>query len=139
MYAIGKASRLSGVGIEAIRYYEREGVIPRAERTSSGRRRYSEQDVARLRFLRKCRDLGFSLPDAQALLQLSASGAADCASASGLGRRHLDSVRRKIAELRELERALDELMINCAAGNTECPMLALLTDTQPQSGAGSGN
>ncbi|SHE99139.1 MerR family transcriptional regulator, mercuric resistance operon regulatory protein [Ruegeria intermedia] len=126
MIAIGEAARQSGVGIETIRYYEREGIVPRPARAANNRRLYSAQDVGRLRFLKRCRDLGFSLSDAKALLDLSEGGAADCADVSALAQRHMESVRRKIAELQRLEAALSELTANCAEGSVDCPMLSRL-------------
>ncbi len=70
MVAIGEASRLSGVSIETIRYYEREGIISKAGRTASGRRTYSKAEISELRFIKRCRDLGFSIHDAVALRRL---------------------------------------------------------------------
>ncbi|MCD9150154.1 MerR family transcriptional regulator [Pseudophaeobacter flagellatus] len=74
MIAIGEASRQSGIGIETIRYYEREGIVPKPERAANNRRLYSVHDVGRLRLLKKCRDLGFPLADAKTLIDLSEGG-----------------------------------------------------------------
>ena len=72
MLSIGEASKRSGVHIETIRYYEREGILPPAERTASGRRCYDPQAIARLRFfVRRCRDLGFPMAEMRALLALT--------------------------------------------------------------------
>ena len=130
MHPIGAAARLSGVNIETIRYYEREGIVPRADRTPSGRRLYGDADIARLRFVKHCRDLGFSVPDIRTLLDLSAGNGAPCADVKALGERHLRGVRRKLDELGKLERALAELVKRCDAGRTDCPMLErLLADS----------
>ena len=129
MIAIGEASRQSGVGIETIRYYEREGVVPKPERASNNRRLYSQRDVGRLRFLRKCRDLGFPLADAKTLLDLSESSGADCQTVKEMAERHVSNVRRKIKELTVLEAALNELTANCDSGNISCPMLSQLRTT----------
>lgn len=126
MFAIGKASRQSGVGIEAIRYYEREGIVPKPERASNNRRMYSTQDIGRLRFLKKCRDLGFSLSDAKTLLDLSEGDVEDCQSVKQLAELHVFNVRAKMDELRRLEAALVELTANCDSGNNACPMLSQL-------------
>lgn len=128
MIAIGEASRQSGVGIETIRYYEREGIVPKPERAPNNRRIYSVQDVGRLRFLKKCRDLGFPLADSKALLLLSEGGGEDCQSVQELAELHITNIRDKIDELRRLEAALHELTANCASGNVSCPMLARLRD-----------
>ncbi|WP_170430419.1 MerR family transcriptional regulator [Ruegeria arenilitoris] len=121
---MGEASRQSGVGIETIRYYEREGIVPKPERASNNRRMYSAHDVGRLRFLRKCRDLGFSLADAKVLLNLSEGDSEDCQSVKELAELHISNVRLKINELKRLETALNELTANCNIGNVSCPMLA---------------
>ncbi|WP_108859892.1 MerR family transcriptional regulator [Ruegeria sp. Alg231-54] len=126
MIAIGKASRQSGVGIETIRYYEREGIVPKPARASNNRRLYSEHDVGRLRFLKRCRELGFPLTDARTLLDLSEGDGEDCQSVKEMAEIHISNVRDKIEELRCLEAALDELTANCDSGNASCPMLSQL-------------
>ena len=123
MHAIGEASRRSGVPIETIRYYEREGIIAKAERTASGRRVYTEAAVAELRFIRRCRDLGFPLPIACKLYALSSEETADCGEVRAFGMSQLAEVNSKISELQELASALEELTANCAEGSTKCPML----------------
>ena len=75
-----------------------------------GRSLYGESDIARLRFVRRCRDLGFSIPDIRTLLDLSAGSDAPCAEVKALGERHLDAVRHRLDELGRLERALAELV-----------------------------
>ncbi|WP_029062607.1 MerR family transcriptional regulator [Labrenzia sp. DG1229] len=127
MIAIGEASRRSGVGIETIRYYEREGVVPRPVRAANNRRLYSDDDVGRLRFLKRCRDLGFPLADAKALLKLSHHDDDECQSVKTIAERHAAKVREKIEELQRLEAALAELTKNCLDGNVSCPMLNRLS------------
>lgn len=129
MVAIGEASRQSGVSIETIRYYEREGVISRAGRTTSGRRTYTHAEISELRFVKRCRDLGFSIADAVALRKLAREPASACEVVEQLGRKHLAEVQTKIAELQRLETALDELVSNCAKGQRECPMLDALRES----------
>lgn len=128
MLAIGEASRQSGVGIEAIRYYEREGIIPRPERAANNRRQYSKDDVGRLIFLKRCRDLGFPLAEAKALLDLSEERGADCATALHIAASHKAGIRKKISDLKRLERALDEVTANCSSGSLHCPMLLSLRE-----------
>lgn len=126
MVAIGEASRQSGVSIEAIRYYEREGIIAKAGRTASGRRVYTAREIAELRFIKRCRDLGFSVHDAVALRTLSKNPTQACDTVGRMGTDHLQSVREKIEALRRLEDALAELVSNCANGQLACPMLDTL-------------
>ena len=123
MIAIGEAARQSGVSIETIRYYEREGVVPLPRRAPNGRRVYSEKEVGRLRFIRRCRDLGFAIAQAKDLLSLSEGEKQDCSAVWDIGILHLDEVRSKIAELRALEAALEELTANCRTGSVSCQML----------------
>ena len=126
MIAIGEAARLSGVAIETIRYYEREGVVPVPRRAANGRRVYSAKDVGRLRFIRRCRDLGFSVAEAKGLLALSERENGNCAVVKDIGTGHLNAVRSKIAELKALEAALEELTANCQTGSVSCQMLVAL-------------
>ncbi|MCR9089702.1 MAG: MerR family transcriptional regulator [Rhodobacteraceae bacterium] len=126
MVAIGEAARLSGVSIETIRYYEHEGLVAKAGRTASGRRTFSKASIYELRFIKRCRDLGFSIHDAVALRSLANEPANACETVGQLDRNHLTDVRAKIAELRRLESALIELVANCAKEQHDCPMLDAL-------------
>ena len=126
MIAIGQAAHLSGIGIETIRYYEREGIVDLPARSQNGRRVYSRADVADLAFIRRCRDLGFQLTDVRALLALSHGREEDCERAREFAAKHLVHVRMKLAELQRIEAALSELTRNCAEGSTFCPMLTEL-------------
>ncbi|MGB7242767.1 MAG: MerR family transcriptional regulator, partial [Sulfitobacter sp.] len=71
MFTIGKASEQSGVNVETIRYYEREGIVPKPGRSAGGRRLYSNDEIAKLRFVRRCRDLGFPIAIIQTFLSLT--------------------------------------------------------------------
>ncbi len=127
MITIGSLSTQTGVNIETIRYYEREGLLPSPVRSSGGRRLYCENDVRRLRFLRQCRDLGFSLTDARSLLSLAERDATTCAEVKPVVSRHLASVKAKIADLRRLEAALTVMERACpGSDSTDCPILDAL-------------
>lgn len=123
MFTIGQAARLSGVSIETIRYYERRGVVPAPERSPAGRRLYDDAAMARLRFVRRCRNLGFSLSDVRVLLSLADRGEGSCAEVKYLGERHLEQVRDKIGELVRLESSLGRLVGQCEDDRPECPAL----------------
>lgn len=123
MHPIGEAARKSGVMIETIRYYEKEGITPAPPRAASGRRLYSPEAIAKLRFVRRCRDLGFPLAEIRALLALSATQAPTCAEVKARSTAHLAAVRRKIADLHRLESALGTLIAGCDADQPLCPML----------------
>jgi len=126
MFAIGEASKRSGVAIETIRYYEREGIVAKPARGDNGRRAYTEKEIGHLRFIKRCRDLGFTIKDAQALLSLGEQQDENCKIAHDMSKAHLESVREKIESLRQLEKALEELMGNCESGNVQCPLLESL-------------
>lgn len=125
MHAIGQAARLSGVSIETIRYYEREGIVPKPIRAGNGRRLYDDEAIAKLRFVRRCRDLGFPLADATALLEV-AGQEQGCADVRKLGEKHLKSVRAKIADLIRLETALEQLIEPCETPHPQCQALETL-------------
>src|SRR5438132_8009272 len=100
--AIGVLSERSGVNIETIRYYERIGLVPKPPRSDGGHRLYGREDVQRLAFVRRSRELGFSLEEIRALLGLADGGSG--AQVHGLTVRHIADVRQKIADLKRLRR-----------------------------------
>ena len=123
---IGHAAEESGVGIETIRYYEREGITPRIERARNGRRQFSRIDISRLKFIKRFRSLGFSIPDIRVLQELAYSKGSNCQKAASIGERNLDIVQSKISELQEIEAALKKLVRQCAENPDKCPMLSEL-------------
>lgn len=124
---IGGVSRLTGVNIETVRYYERVGLLPRPQRTEGRHRAYAGDDVHRLNFIRRARELGFSLQDIRTLLELGDRGAAACCETKDMTTRHLADVRAKIRSLRKLERALKEMTEACRPGSQpSCPILDAL-------------
>ena len=127
MKLIGAASSESGVGIETIRYYEREGIVPPAKRSENGRRFYSDEDISRLRFVKKSRGLGFSIADIRSLQELATTDRSTCEVAAEIGARNLQAVRQKISELQRMESALQKLVSECQERPIHCPMLEGLT------------
>ncbi|NHB76520.1 MerR family transcriptional regulator [Rhodobacter calidifons] len=125
MFPIGEAARQSGVAVETIRYYEREGIVPRPGRSASGRRLYARSEIDRLRFVRRCRDLGFPIAEVRALLAL-AEGQGTCSEAGRIARAQGDAIRRRVKELLRLEAALADLASACETGVTDCAMLRQL-------------
>lgn len=129
MFTIGKASEQSGVNIETIRYYEREGVVPKPGRSAGGRRLYSSDEIAKLRFVRRCRDLGFPISIIQTFLSLTAQCDRSCGEAKTIAENHLGEIDAKIENLVRLREALLSLSKNCDDGTAACPMLdALMKD-----------
>jgi len=124
---IGEMSRRTGVNIETIRYYERNGVMPRPKRSAGGHRLYDESQLNRLAFIKHSRDLGFSLKQVLNLLTLVDSGGMTCSDVHALTIEHLTDVKSKIADLRKLEHALKDLAAQCSLGNvSDCPIVETL-------------
>jgi MerR family mercuric resistance operon transcriptional regulator len=127
---IGQLSKRTACHIETIRYYERIGMLPSPARTAGRYRVYDTADVRRLAFIRRARELGFTLNEVRTLLALSANeGSAACADVRELAERHLAEVRAKIADLQAMERVLADAVRCCAAGETAgCPIIDTLSD-----------
>ena len=125
---IGELSRRTGCNIETIRYYERISLL-RAPARSAGRYRVYDTAVRRLAFIRRARELGFTLDDVRALLALSANDRQDtCAQVRELAAGHLAEVRAKIADLRAMERVLADAVRRCTAGELPgCPIIDALS------------
>jgi MerR family mercuric resistance operon transcriptional regulator len=128
---IGKLAAAAGVNLETVRYYERIKLMPPPARTTSGHRAYEAGHVRRLAFIRRARELGFSIGDIRALLALAEPSRASCAEANGIARTHLDEVRAKLADLARLERLLAETVARCAdEAAPSCPVLDMLGELQ---------
>jgi MerR family mercuric resistance operon transcriptional regulator len=125
--AIGAFSKRTGCAIETIRFYEKIGILPRPRRR--GRYRlYAADDVAHLVFVRRARELGFTLDEVRALLRLGSLGADACGEVRDLAATHLQDVRKRITDLRAMERALADAVRHCDAGaDATCPLIATLS------------
>lgn len=125
---IGRLAKAAGVKIDTIRYYERHGLLPRAPRRESGYREYEADDVARLSFIRRAKELGFSLADIAELLSLS-NERRDVRGVKRKAEEHLADVERKIAELKRVQRGLKTLIDACPGHGdlAACPIVAALT------------
>ncbi len=125
---IGKVARRTGIGVETIRFYEREKLLPEPARDpSNGYRRYPESTVARLQFIARAKELGFTLRETRELLELRA-GPATCGTVRAKAEEKLGDVRRKIEDLRRIERALRTLAEACPGEGAldDCPILGAL-------------
>jgi MerR family transcriptional regulator, mercuric resistance operon regulatory protein len=131
--SIGELSRRSGVNIETIRYYERIKMLSAPPRTASGRRVYGPAETRSLAFIRRSRELGFTLDEIRALLALSTeNGKAACGEVRELAAGHLGEIRAKIADLRAMERVLAEAVRSCDAGELPgCPLIDVLFASAP--------
>ncbi len=125
--SIGSLSQRTGCNIETIRYYERIGLMPEPPRTAGGHRCYGKSHERRLGFIRRCRELGFSIEEIRVLLGLVDGGDYTCGEVKAVADRHLDDVRRKIADLKKLERTLKDVGLACDGSQVpECPIIDAL-------------
>ncbi len=118
---IGKFANAGNVGVETIRFYQRRGLLP-TPKGDHGVRRYNEENLRRLKFIRQAQTAGFTLEEIKQLLDLDAGE--DRESARKLARARLEALRTRIAELEEARRSLEKLADECASGRTgPCPIL----------------
>src|SRR6185312_13483840 len=110
---IGAASERSGCNIETIRYYERIGLVPKPARNASRYRVYAAGDVRRLIFIRRARELGFTLDEIRNLLHLAADAGDPCAAVHDVAAGHLADIRAKIVDLRKMARLLAKAVRQC--------------------------
>jgi DNA-binding transcriptional MerR regulator len=128
-YSIGEVSRRTGVKVPTIRYYENVGLLAAPARTEGKQRRYRDEDVSRLDFIRHARDLGFEIIDIRELLALSARPDQSCAEVDVITRRHLSAVERRIAQLSALRGELRRMLDECNHGRvSDCRVLETLSE-----------
>ncbi len=125
---IGKLAKTVGVNIETIRFYERKGLLPLPERRESGYRVYSEDDVRRLKFIRRAKELGFSLREIQELLELRVDPNSTCDDVRHKAEKKIADIQKRIQELQRMQAALENLAAACYGHGPEgdCPFLEAL-------------
>lgn len=124
LHGIGEAAALSGVSAKMIRHYEGIGLIPAAARTFAGYRLYSDADVHRLRFIRRARELGFSMKQIGALLGLWHDRARASREVKRLAQQHVDELAEKIEAMQAMQRTLRHLAARCHGDDRpDCPIL----------------
>lgn len=124
---IGKLSKATGVKPVTIRFYEKSGLLGKPDRTGGNYRAYGEADLARLSFIYRARNLGFSLEQIRALLTLSDDKGQDCSRVDDIAREHLIEVERKLADLTALRRELKAVISSCSGGSVgECRIIEAL-------------
>lgn len=141
--SIGVLAAQTRCSVPTIRYYEEIGLLPKAHRRPGGHRVYREADRLRLMFIRRCRDFGFSIEQVREFVMLAESAGGDCTGARDLALGHLTELRRKLQELRALERSLEQFVEDCNAQclggpAKECVILEDLAGPKPTSCCGSG-
>lgn len=113
---IGQLARETGTKVETVRFYEKSGLLPAPARTEGNYRSYDRPHLNRLSFIRRARDLGFSLDQIRALLTLSDDRNRSCAAIDVIAKEHRAEVERKIADLRSLKKELDRMIDQCGCG-----------------------
>lgn len=126
---IGQVADRAGIGVETVRFYERAGLIPLPARKASGYRQYDESTVSRLRFIRRAKDLGFTLKEIAALLALRHEPATTAADVKREAEQKIAEIDRKIRSLRQMRNALRKLADSCPGHGptSECPILEALS------------
>jgi Cu(I)-responsive transcriptional regulator len=125
---IGALAKATGTTVEAIRWYERVGVLPAPARSKGNYRSYGTAHLERLSFVRRARDLGFTLDQVRELLRLADQEDQSCEAVDRVAREHLNEVERKIADLEALRRELQDLVGQCRRGTVaECRIVQALS------------
>ena len=127
---IGEAAARSGVSAKMVRHYESLGLLPKVARTESGYRQYGDNEVHTLRFIRRSRDLGFSMAEIAELLTLWQNRRRASADVKRIAMTHVDDLRRRIAEMEAMKRTLERLA-SCCQGDErpDCPIIEELADS----------
>jgi len=126
-FPIGTLSSESGVNIETIRYYEKIGVMPKPGRSSGGYRLYTAEHLKRLTFIRRGRELGFTLDELRGLLRLVDGHSYTCAEVRAMTLAHVADIHRKITDLKRLERVMTGISSRCSGRRVpDCPIIDAL-------------
>lgn len=121
---IGEAAKISGVNAELIRHYESIGIIPKASRSSAGYRTYSENEVHILSFVKRSRNLGFSMKEIKKLVSLWRNKSRASVEVKNLATKHVEEMEKKILELQSMVKTLKHLATNCHGDDRpDCPIL----------------
>ncbi|MGA3188211.1 MAG: helix-turn-helix domain-containing protein [Bryobacteraceae bacterium] len=135
---IGDLAKATGTKVVTVRYYEQIGLLPLPSRTAGNYRVYRNEHMGRLRFIRRCRDLGFTLDQIRDLLRLSSRKDEECAEVDRITARHLNEIEQKIADLKRLATELRHLN-NCCQGKgiiADCRIIEALSPSTETSQKG---
>lgn len=127
-FSIGEVARRAGIGVETVRFYERQGLITDPARSPAGYRQYDEETVARLLFIRQAKELGFTLNEIKELLSLRLDPTSSCADVKGRAEAKIADVEEKIRTLQRIKKALMRLTEACSGDGPidKCPILAAI-------------
>lgn len=130
-FSIGDLAARSGTKVQTVRWYEEVGILPKAARTAGNQRLYTRADLDRLVFVRRGRELGFSLDEIRRLLSLADRADMACEEADVIARGHLREIRQKIAHLRALEAELERMVAQCSHGTvSDCRVIDALASRE---------
>jgi len=133
--SIGHLAKEAGIGVETIRFYERETLLPRPQRTESNYRHYGQDALDRLRFIKHAKELGFTLEEIRRLLRLSENSHADAGDFHALATEKIRWIEERIRQLQQMRDVLAAANDACPGhghGKHECPILALFTNQETQ-------
>jgi Hg(II)-responsive transcriptional regulator len=130
---IGQLARTAGVNVETVRYYERRGLMPTPARRESGYRLYCNDDLERMRFIRRAKELGFTLREIEELLLLRANPQSRCSEVRAHAQRKIEDIDSRIEDLNRMRQMLGALSAACLDTGTkeECPLLEALVGNGP--------
>ena len=124
---IGALGKATGTKVETIRYYERIGLLPKVERSTGNYRTYGRAELGRLSFIRRARDLGFSIDQVRELMGLADRRDQSCMAVDVIANQHRDAITRKIADLTALAGELDALIDSCSRNTVaDCRIIEAL-------------
>jgi Hg(II)-responsive transcriptional regulator len=129
---VGKVAKAAGVGVETLRFYEREGVLDPPARTASGYRIYDAHTIDRIRFIHRAQGLGFTLREIRELIALDSDPDAECDELRAHAVHKVELIERKIADLEAMKIGLGALLDSCTAGQPirDCPVMRCLTEVE---------
>ena len=129
---VGKVAKAAGVGVETLRFYEREGVLDPPARTASGYRIYDARTIERIRFIHRAQELGFTLREIRELIALDSDPDADCDNLRDRAVLKVKLIEKKIADLHAMKAGLGKLLDSCEVGQPirDCPVMRCLSGTE---------
>lgn len=129
---IGEVAKAAEIGVETIRFYEREGLIAEPPRRASGYRQYPREAIRRLRFIRRAKELGFTLREIGELLSLRVDPSTTCADVRAMAREKIEDIDGRVAELHRIKDVLERLARSCRGKGptSECPILDILEERE---------
>ncbi|MBY0471926.1 MerR family transcriptional regulator [bacterium] len=125
-YTIGSLANDAGVGIQTVRFYERQGLLKQPARRGSGYRQYSSEDAKQIRFIKRAQELGFTLKEVKGLLELQAISKSACSDVKVRADQKTVEIQEKIQDLKRMQRSLAEISSCCARGKTTRGVCSIL-------------